>query len=256
MHPAADSFPLRDLLANLWARGAILQCCFNQESIDFLMVMYHGDIQADAVFDPAMLSGVFGQVKFKSKTDTTAEQAVRPIGLPRDLSQPLPYLALLLELGNESCYATTHLNIKVTTPEAALEGQFQKLTEKWVAATSTLAEYQKKKCKKGKPGKGRSDPKLVGMQRAAKERRLTIDAYNRYSIAVRGASAKVYGILHTAKVETAFATLLSTTMPSPTAQDETIQHMRPLERLGGESGHTSWMSKYYVGENEAMDVDP
>ena len=42
-----------------------------------------------------------------------------------------------------------------------------------------------------------------------------------------------------AKVETEFATLLTSMMLSPTAQDEIIQHMWPLEWLGGESGHTA-----------------
>jgi hypothetical protein len=36
-------------------------------------------------------------------------------------------------------------------------------------------------------------------------------------------------------------------MPSHTAQDEVIQYVRPLERLGGKSGHTAWISKYVVG---------
>jgi hypothetical protein len=40
-------------------------------------------------------------------------------------------------------------------------------------------------------------------------------------------------------------------------KDEAIQHMRPLEWLDGESGHTTWMSKYVVGQREehSMDVD-
>jgi len=260
MHPVADSFPLRDLLANLWARGAILQCCFNQESIDFLMVVYHGDIEADAVFDPAMLSAAFGQVKFKSGVDTTAEQAIRPIGLPRDLSQPLPYLTLLLKLGNESNHQITHSKIKVTIPESAAEGKFQELTENWLDAAKSLEEYRKRKkpkYRKRNPEKKPKDPKLVEKQRVVKEARLAMDTYNRYSIAVRGASADEYGILRKANVETAFATLLSITMPSPAAQDRAIQRMRPLERLGRESGHTAWMSKYVVGESEehSMDVD-
>ena len=217
------------------------------------MVVYYGDIEGDAVLDPAMLSAAFGQVKFKSGADTAAEQAIRPIGLPRDLSRPLPYLALLFELGNESAHLTTRSNIKVTIPKSAAEGEFQELTRNWLDAAKSLEEYQKRK-----PKKKRKDPKLVEMQRAVKETRLAMDAYNRYSIAIRGASANVYGILRKANVETAFATLLSITMPSPTAQDEAIQHMRPLERLGGESGHTAWMSKYIAGESEehSMDVDP
>jgi len=75
------------------------------------MVVYHGKIDAEASFDPAMLSAAFGQVKFKTNADTAAEQAIRQIGLPRDASKPLPYLALLFELGTESKYRATQSNI-------------------------------------------------------------------------------------------------------------------------------------------------
>ena len=78
-----------------------------------------------------------------------------------------------------------------------------------------MEDYQK-----GCPGEERRDPKLVEKQNEVKKERLAMDANNRYTIAVRGASASAYGIL---KVETEFATLLTTTMPSPIVQDETIQ---------------------------------
>ena len=207
------------------------------------MVVYHGDIQAEAIFDPAMLSAVFTQVKFKNQADTTAEQAIRPIGLPRNLSRPLPYLTLLLELGNESA----HSKIKVTIPKHTAKDEFQNLTEDWLAAAKTLNKV---------PRGRRKGPGFIEKQKVVKEKRLAMDAYNRYSIAVRGASSDVYGILRKAKVERAFSTLLSITMPSPTVQDTTIQHMQPLERLGRESGHTVWMSKYVgKGEEDFMDVD-
>jgi len=216
------------------------------------MVVYHGDIDADAVFDPTMLSAAFGQVKYKNKADTTAEQAIRPIGLPRDLSEPLPYLALLLELGNESHHGATHSRIKVTIPEATKKDEFQRLTDSHLAAVKALRDYQA-----GQSVKERTDPKLVKKQKEVKEARVTMDTYNRYTIAVRGVSADVYGILRKANIETEFATLLSTTMPSPTPQDDTIQHMRPLERLGGGSGHNAWMSNYVARKSEehSMDVD-
>jgi hypothetical protein len=90
-----------------------------------------------------------------------------------------------------------------------------------------------------------------------KEARVTMDIYNRYTIAIRGSSADPYGILHTANIAKEFATLLSTTMPSPTPQDDALQHMRPLERLGGRSGHNAWMSNYVARKSEehSMDVD-
>jgi hypothetical protein len=208
------------------------------------MVVYHGNIDTKAVFDPAMLSAVFGQVKFKSRADTAAEQAIRPIGLPRDPSEPLPYLALLFELGNDSDHGAAKSKITTTTPTSATT--FQELRKNWLTAVQALEDYQKRHPKKDR------DPKLVEKQKQkVKKERLAMDAYNQYTIAVCGASSDVYGILVKAQVETEFATLLTTTMPSPTIQDETIQRMRPLERLGG--GHTAWMSKYVVGD--LMDVD-
>lgn len=211
------------------------------------MVVYHGDIQAEAIFDPAMLSAVFTQVKFKNQADTTAEQAIRPIGLPRHHSRPLPYLALLLELGNESAHRTAHSKTKVTIPKhtANAKNEFQKLTQDWLAAAKTLSEVPEERCK---------GPGFIEKQKVVKEKRLAMDAYNRYSIAVRGASPDVYGILLLCKgsVERAFSTLLSITMR---AQDTTIQHMQPLERLSREFGHTAWMSNYGGKAKEHMDVD-
>lgn len=202
------------------------------------MVVYHGDIGTKAFFDPAMLSAVFGQVKNKSKADTAAEQAIRPIGLPRDLLEPLPYLALLFELGNDSNHGGIKSKIKVTTPTSTTS--FQELTHNLLVADRALVHR-----------KEHSDPKLAEKQQNVKNTKLAMDAYNRYTIAVRGASSEVYGILGKAQVKTEFATLLTTTMPSPTIQDESIKHMRPLERLSG--SHTAWMSKYVVGDS--MDVD-
>lgn len=101
--------------------------------------MYHGEIDSEAVFDPAMLSGVFGQIKNKNKADTAAEQVIRPIGLPRDRSQPLPYIALLLELGNESTHRTSKSKIKVTVPKSPASGVFRQLTEDWMDTTKDLA---------------------------------------------------------------------------------------------------------------------
>ncbi|KDR70163.1 hypothetical protein GALMADRAFT_103308 [Galerina marginata CBS 339.88] len=102
------------LLANLWSRGVILQCCSNRGAIEFLMVVYHGDISAEAVFDPADLSAVFGQVKHRDDDDRVARM-FQPIVLPRR-NRPIPYLSLLFELENESEYATTGSKVKVTTP--------------------------------------------------------------------------------------------------------------------------------------------
>jgi len=242
--------PNQLLLANLWARGAILQCAFYQESIDFLMVTYHGDIKPDAVFDPAMLSGAFGQVKFKSNPDTQAEKLLRPIGLPRNFFQPLPYLALLLELGTESFHKGTKSKLQVITPKAVStsNGGFGTLVNNWLTAAQGLANYQ---------AVNKKDPKLVVMKKAVEETQYEMDQYNRYTIVARGASVDVYGILSEANIVKEFAALLKTTLPSPTEENETIQHMRPFERLGDKSGHMAWMTKYAVPESgdEDMDVD-
>ena len=205
--------------------------------------MYHGDIGAGAIFDPAMLSAAFGQVKYKSKADTTAEHDIRPIGLPRDLGAPLPYLTLHLELGNDSNHRTTNSRIKATIPEATEGVTFQRLTENYLRAEESLLAC--------------TDLKLVKRQKeAVKEARVAMDNYNRYTIAARGATSNVYGILRKANVDAEFKTLLNTTMPSPTPQDDAIQHMRPLERLGSGSGHNTWMSYYVARESEdSMDVD-
>jgi hypothetical protein len=58
----------RQLLANLWARHAALQCCFNQASLDLFIPYYTGCITGDSVFDPAALSGVVVQVKYKANS--------------------------------------------------------------------------------------------------------------------------------------------------------------------------------------------
>jgi len=194
-----------------------------------------------------MLSAVFGQVKFKSQADTTAEQAIRPIGLPPG---PLPYLVMLFELGSDSNHGRTKSEIKVTTPTSTTKGEFQKPTQNWSTAVEARDKYQAKHPEK----KRKKDPELVEKENKVKEERAAKDTCNRYTIAIRGASASVYGILEKAKVETEFATLLAITMPSPTVQDKMIQRMRPLERLGRGYGHTAWMSTYVAGES-MMDVD-
>jgi hypothetical protein len=73
---------LRKLFANLWARGAALQCCFNQESLDFQIVTYKGSVAPHATFDIKNLSVAVFQIKNKSSPDTKALPSLRPIGLP------------------------------------------------------------------------------------------------------------------------------------------------------------------------------
>jgi hypothetical protein len=245
---AVADFPvLRQLLANLWTRSVALQCCFNQETTDCFIPTYTGPITADTILDPAAMSGIIVQIKYKTAADTKAGNALRPIGIPRDLCRPPPYLALLLELGNESLHQETRSKIKITIPAPARDGEFSKLTDNWLAAVKDLEQYRIQEKKMAE--KKEVEKKMAVIEKA----RLAMDSYNRYAIFVRGASPDVYGILKQAEIAEEFKTLLSVTMPSPTAQDSAIQHMRPLERLGHTSGHTAWMSKYVVkalGDNE------
>ena len=219
-------------MANLWARGAALQCCFNQESIDFLIPVYFGSVAEGEVFDPSCLSAVAGQVKYKSEGSPKAGDAIGLFGASRHPSEPLPYLALLMELGNESKYQETKSRIKLNAADALVDGKFPELTQDLIDAVNKL-KSQKEPTKK--------------MKAAVQEARLAVNSYNRYLLCVRGASELVYGVLREAHIDQEFHTLLKVTMVLPTDVDHAIQYMRPLERLGDGSLHTAWMSEYVVG---------
>lgn len=129
----------RELLANLWARGAALQCCFNQESIDFLIPAYFGLVSEKGVFDPSRLSVVVGRVKYKSNgAAKSVSDAIRPFGTPHDLQQPLPYLALLMKPGNEADYNETHSKMKSTAAGAVANCKFAELTNNLISALDNL----------------------------------------------------------------------------------------------------------------------
>jgi hypothetical protein len=51
------------LLPNLWAQGTVLQCCFHQQSLDLLILVYSGPVADGSTFDPTMLSTIVMQVK-------------------------------------------------------------------------------------------------------------------------------------------------------------------------------------------------
>jgi hypothetical protein len=234
----------RKLLANLWARGAALQYCFTQKGIDLTIPTYRGPIIADAIFDPSLLSGLLVQVKFKFSGDPQAETLIRPFGIPRDPDQPLPYLALLMELGSESNYKGLS-KIKPTPSGTTADGEFSKLTT--VLATAQLQYVL------GLQQVGRKKKDAEFEKQAVRDAQLAVDSYNRYSLSVRGASPEVYGILKTANIADEFATLLKITTPSPGNQKAILQHMRPLQRLGNESNHTAWMSEYVAEEEMVLD---
>lgn len=202
--------------------------------------VYFGDVSGDAIFNPALLSGAVVQVKYKDEADTKAGTALRPIGIPRDLSRPLPYLALLMELGNESMHMATGTKIKSTASKPPSTHEYLNLTNNWVAAVKVLQEYQTR------PTQTRTESKKL--KDAVYATRLAMDCCNRFSISARGATADVYGILNKADIAGEFATFLKVTMPSPTYQDSAIQRMQPLEHLGDKSPHTAWMSKISVSQ--------
>jgi hypothetical protein len=231
----------RKLLANLWARGAILQCCFNQSSIDCLCPIYLGSVDENAVFDPELLSGAVFQIKYKAEADTTAETNMGPIGIPRDLERPLPYLAMLMEFGSEASHQTAGSKIKCTPSNVPPE-QFHQLRKDWLDALSRLGNYQKTL--------NRTKAKTKELYKDVKAKQQAMDSCNRYSVAVRGASSDVYGILNEASIVQEFTTLLPITSSS-SAQDKALQHMRPLERLGNSSSYTHWMRDYVVSSENS-----
>ena len=246
----ADLDSQRKLLANLWARGAALQCRFDQKAIDFTIPVYHGPVDAGAMFDPSRLSGLSCRVRFKVTDDPQAETLIRPFGIPRDPHDPLPYLALLMELGSESNYKG-YSKIKSTPSGPTADGKFSELT---TALATAVQEHALRLQQVGKKRKEDAELELKRLKKAIGDAQLAVDSYNRYSISVCGASPEVYRVLKTADIVAAFATLLKITMPLPGNQEAALQHMRPLERLGGASEHTAWMSEYVAPEEE-MELD-
>jgi len=101
--------PLRDLLANLWSRHAILQCSHNKGSHDFVAAAYFGDVTDGAFFDPTKLAPFYGQVKLKIRPDTKAARSLRPIGIPRIANHP--HLAILMELGTDAKRRSHHVSV-------------------------------------------------------------------------------------------------------------------------------------------------
>jgi len=270
---------IRKLLANLWARGAALQCCFNQESLDLLIVTYKGSVGPDATFNIKKLSVIVFQIKNKSSSDTSALRLLRPVGLHHDRRRPLPYLAVAMELGNKSNYQQNTGPIQVTPSAKGSKGAFEALLAAWENALQKLNAYEEKKAKEkeaekvkktkqrkvrkakkakiAKIAKEKSpkDPERTKLRNEVKTTRAATDAYNRYSVNVCGASSTVYGCLEEANIVAQFATLIKVTMLLPTAQDVALQHMRPLEHLGEDSAYTAWMTDYGEGDSSDDDSD-
>src|SRR5215472_1353929 len=130
----------RKLLANLWARQAVLQCSFNQASIHCLIPIYMGSMANDAIFDPAMLTGIVVQVQYKSKGDLASGQNIRPFGIFRDLEAPLPYVAFLMELGTESAYGHQGKKVESTVWSRDRNTKFSTLVQEWSVEVDNLAK--------------------------------------------------------------------------------------------------------------------
>ena len=154
--------------------------------------MYIGSVAAEAIFEPSCLSVVVGQVKYKVAGDKKAEPAIRPLGIARDLQQPLPYLALLMELGNESRYKKTRSKAKTAVSEPLTPGLFLQRTREHRAALDELEHHQNQQ--------QTTDATIQKLKQKVAAARQAADSYNCYSISVRGASSNVYGILQTVKI--------------------------------------------------------
>ena len=220
----------RQRLANLWARGGALQCCFCQEKLDFVIPIYHGSVHEESIFDPSLLSEIPGQIKFRDNGERVAELGIRPIGVDRDLDNPVPYLAILMELGCKQRFKENGKKIKYSASDLPVDGEFRSLVEKRNTALEYLASNTDKAA-------------VQELKKKVNDAQLAVDSYNRYSISVRGASPDVFNILREANIVQEFATLLNIVMPESDAE-RTKMHMRPLERLSEKSHHTDWTWEY------------
>ncbi|KAF8321931.1 uncharacterized protein EI90DRAFT_3078526 [Cantharellus anzutake] len=203
--------PPRNLLPNLWARGTILQCCFNQSSIDFLCPIYFGSVEPEDVFDPDKLSGLVVQVN------------------------PLPYLALLMELGTESKYQGIAM-VTYQAPKHFQPSEYQELKAECESAWDNLSQHKEKHPK--------DETVLKKLKAQAQGKQLEMDLYNRYLISARGAGENTYPILRTAGITNEFKTFLDIVVPQASSKEPLIGHMRPLDRFGGDFSQSHWMSDY------------
>jgi hypothetical protein len=94
-------------------------------------------------FDPDRLSAIIVQVKNKTTGDPRAGDALRPIGIPNDLPEPLPYLAILMELGTESTLEGGE-NMTTLVPSTTERPLFQNLRSMWTKAAKELRLYHEK----------------------------------------------------------------------------------------------------------------
>ena len=228
----------RQILANLWARGAGLQSCFSRELIDLVIPVSHGSTEPGSIFDPSLLSAAVQRIKNREAGDSQVKPAIHPVDVLRNRRQPLPYLTILMELDYEAQYQETGLKIKCQVSEPLSDSEFEKLNDASEEAAKKYWTYRQKK-------KTKNDT-LKRLKEKADNAWLAAHPCSRYSISVRGASPDVYGVLRKANIANSFATLLSIILPPFREEDSMRKHMRPLERLSDESPHTAWTWKYGV----------
>ena len=188
-------------------------------------LLSNGPIGPDSIFDPSLLSVIVIQVKFKYDGDPNAELALSPLGVDRDLDEPLPYLAILMKLGCEQSFKGSKKMIKYMASGTLAAGEFRKRRMALNVAEQVLLNNTEKTA-------------IKGLKKKVYDARVYADSYNRYSISVRGASPDVYGILHSAKIVEEFETLLKVAMPSSDTEKRTTMHVRPNERMSRASHHT------------------
>jgi hypothetical protein len=195
------------------------------------------------IFDPARNSSIVAQLKLKSGGDFKAGNKIKPIGIHRSLEQPLPYIAIHVELGCKVLYRASGGTLMVTTSEPPFPGQFRLLTSDWIIARNELETMQNAHVGK---------EEMSTQREFIAEKRAAMDYCNRFSIYVRGASSQTYGILKKANIEKEFTTLLNTARAS--IDDEyRAQNMRPCERLENTSAHMAWMAEYIAEDPENSD---
>jgi hypothetical protein len=237
--------PLRDLLANLWSRHAILQCSHNQGSHDFVAAAYFGDVTDGAVFDPTKLAPFYGQVKLKIRPDAEAARSLRPIGIPRITN--LPHLAILMELGTDARH-NSGLKIQTTISSLTDDESFYNSQKALRHARATLLmALQDNEEEKAD---------IDAQKKEVEKKQKVLDGCNRYLLAVRGTTP--YGILKEVKIETEFERLLDLVDPLEIDRPETIQTMTPLRRFNRDTAYTAWMHRFVMApdpEPEAMSVD-
>ncbi|KAF8328823.1 uncharacterized protein EI90DRAFT_3063695 [Cantharellus anzutake] len=221
--------PSRKLLSNLWARGVILQCCFNQTSTDFLCPVYFGSVEPDAIFDCDQLSGLVVQVKNQKKGDAGTQKKLRLAGI---ICNPRPYLTLLMELGTESQHEGGGL-VKQYPPEHSQPPEYERSKGEYQHASHDLSRQYPE-----------DDEHLEVLEADVQAKEPEKGSYNCYTVSARGASSKTYNILKEAGIEQEFGTLFSSVAPRESPSEDEIAPMWPSNHFGHDVSQNHWMADY------------